>query len=32
VRNYVSALYSKLGVDSRAEAVVWGREHGLGGE
>ena len=25
VRNYVSAVYSKLGVSSRAEAVVWTR-------
>ncbi|NLD44157.1 MAG: response regulator transcription factor [Chloroflexi bacterium] len=26
VRNYVSVLYGKLGVASRAEAIVWGRE------
>lgn len=30
VRNYLSVLYAKLGVASRAEAVVWTREHGLG--
>ncbi len=29
VRNYVSNLYSKLGVNSRAEARAWAREHGL---
>lgn len=28
VRNHVSALYRKLGVHSRSEAVIWGREHG----
>ena len=31
VRNYVTNLYSKLGVSSRAEAVVWARNRGLGG-
>ena len=30
VRNYTSILYQKLGVGSRAEAVVWAREHGFG--
>ena len=30
VRNYISAIYDKLGVRSRAEAVVWARERGLG--
>ncbi len=32
VRNYVSRLYSKLGVQSRAEAIVWARERGLIGK
>ncbi len=31
VRNYISAIYTKLEVRSRAEAVVWARERGLGG-
>jgi PAS domain S-box-containing protein len=30
VRNYVASIYQKLGVRSRAEAVVWARERGLG--
>jgi DNA-binding NarL/FixJ family response regulator len=30
VRNYVASIYSKLGVHSRAAAVVWARERGLG--
>jgi DNA-binding NarL/FixJ family response regulator len=29
VRNYVSRIYTRLGVESRVEAVVWAREHGL---
>lgn len=29
VRNYVSVIYDKLGVHSRAEAVVWARERGI---
>lgn len=29
VRNYISSLYSKLGLHSRAEAVVWARERGI---
>ena len=29
IRNYASALYEKIGVASRVEAVVWAREHGL---
>lgn len=29
VRNYISALYDKLGVNSRAEAIVWARERGI---
>ncbi len=31
VRNYIAALYTKMGVRTRAEAVVWARERGLGG-
>jgi DNA-binding NarL/FixJ family response regulator len=31
VSNHVSSLFVKLGVSTRAEAVVLGREHGLGG-
>lgn len=27
VRNYISRLYDKLGVDSRVQAVVWAREN-----
>jgi pimeloyl-ACP methyl ester carboxylesterase/DNA-binding CsgD family transcriptional regulator len=30
VRNYVSRIYRKLGVDSRAQAIVLAREAGLG--
>ena len=30
VRNYASHLYVKLNVQSRGEAIVWAREHGLG--
>lgn len=29
VRNYVARIYDKLGVHSRAEAVIWARERGL---
>ncbi len=29
VRNYISNIYDKLGVHSRAEAIVWARERGL---
>jgi DNA-binding NarL/FixJ family response regulator len=29
VRNYVSRIYTKLGVSSRAEAIVWARKHGF---
>lgn len=29
VRNYVSAIYGKLGVHSRAAAIIWARESGL---
>lgn len=31
VRNYISVVYSKLGVHSRAEAIVWARERGIVG-
>ncbi len=31
VRNYISAIYDKIGVHSRAEAVIWARERGLVG-
>ncbi len=31
VRNHVAALYSKLDVHSRSEAIVWARERGLFG-
>lgn len=31
VRNYISAVYGKLGVHSRAEAIVWARERGIVG-
>ena len=31
VRNYVTRIYEKLGVHTRAEAVVWARERGLSG-
>lgn len=31
VRNYVATVYDKLGVHTRAEAVVWARERGLAG-
>ncbi len=29
VRNYISTVYDKLGVNSRAEAIVWARERGI---
>jgi PAS domain S-box-containing protein len=29
VRNHVATMYSKLGVHSRTEAIVWARERGL---
>jgi DNA-binding CsgD family transcriptional regulator len=32
VRNHISDIFSKLQVRARAEAVVRGREAGLGGE
>jgi PAS domain S-box-containing protein len=31
VRNYITNIYEKLGVHSRAGAVVWARERGLSG-
>ncbi len=30
IRNDVSRIYSKLGVSTRAAAVVWARERGVG--
>jgi DNA-binding NarL/FixJ family response regulator len=29
VRNYTSRLYHKLGVETRAEAIVWARDHDI---
>lgn len=29
VRNYASRIYARLGVNSRAEAIMWAREHGI---
>ncbi len=29
IRNHISALYLKIGVSSRAQAVIWGRERGI---
>jgi DNA-binding NarL/FixJ family response regulator len=29
VRNYLSRVYDKLGVSSRAEAIVWARQRGM---
>ena len=29
VRNYISAVYDKLGVNSRAAAIIWARERGI---
>ena len=29
VRNYLSTVYDKLGVNSRSEAIVWARERGI---
>ena len=29
VRNYLSSIYEKLGLHTRAEVVVWARERGL---
>ena len=31
VRNYVAAVYDKIGANTRAQAVVWARERGLVG-
>lgn len=30
VRNHVATLYSKIGVNNRSSAVIWGRERGCG--
>lgn len=32
VRNYISRIYTKLNVHSRAETIVWARERGLVGD
>lgn len=29
-RNYLSRLYARLGVSSRAEAIIWAKDHGFG--
>jgi DNA-binding CsgD family transcriptional regulator len=29
VRNHISTLYGKIGVNRRSAAVVWGRERGM---
>ena len=29
VRNYITSIYQKLGLHSRADAIVWARERGL---
>ncbi len=29
VRNYIARIYQKLAVNTRAEAIVWAREHGF---
>ncbi len=29
VRNYLSRLYGKLGVQTRSEAIIWARDHAL---
>ncbi len=29
IRNYISSIYSKIGLHSRAEAIIWAREIGL---
>ena len=31
VRNHVSRLYAKIGVNRRSAAVIWARERGIGG-
>ena len=31
VRNHAAALYRKLGIHRRGEAIIWGRENGFGG-
>ncbi len=32
IRNYCSSIYTKLGVNSRIEAILWAKESGLGKE
>jgi len=29
IRNYVSRLYATIGVNTRAEAIIWARDHGF---
>ena len=29
VRNYITRIFSKLGVQTRVEAVIWARQRGL---
>ena len=31
IRNHISRLYAKIGVNSRSAAVIWARERGIGG-
>jgi PAS domain S-box-containing protein len=31
IRNYITSIYAKLGLHSRADAIVWARERGLVG-
>jgi DNA-binding NarL/FixJ family response regulator len=32
IRNHVSALYRKIGVNRRSAAVIWARERGISGK
>ena len=32
VRNYCSRIYEKLGIGSRAEAIIWALQNGWGNE
>ena len=31
IRNHIASLYSKIGVNRRAAAVIWARERGFTG-